>query len=376
VKRYSHFSHLCRALGMPNADVALMISGEERGFLHANLWRGYSQFVVSPLRNASAEVTCFLCLDRASREGAGLSSRRPYMHMLHVAAVRRFDARDAPHRRAECWASLVVPYERHAARVGRRFSHVLIGRTDAVWYSAIDVATLLSDHAVVLRARRLGQPVQQSLDASRAEHALVLSEDHFSWWGGSACPMRSCKHGLSGVSAHNVSYARGEERQPATWCLLADDQAAVAPRDLVEAYLAAGAAASVRASLGAGLGGGPVAGRQLPRAYGGVRYVAWQEAGCFRPSHSPAAASPGRCTFFGTPSIRAKPGSDEHTRQCTRARWKPAACWREHLLTARLLDSGVPLRLGPLPFYLSARTQLGTSDRTVRVPRATRRVSC
>ena len=58
-------------------DVALIIAGDERGFLSNHLWLGYARYVVSPLRiNASATVTAFLCLDRASREPLDCPHRR------------------------------------------------------------------------------------------------------------------------------------------------------------------------------------------------------------------------------------------------------------------------------------------------------------
>ena len=201
---------------------------------------------------------------------------------------------------------------------------------------------------------------------------LALTEAHFSWWGASACPMRHCQ--ATGVdadrstdgsaSSHNLSDGHVRAEHPRTaWCLLADDQAAVAPRQLADAYFAAGIngrAAAVVAGRWPDSGG-----------HGGVRYVAWREAGCFGISRTADS-----CNFFGTPSVQARPGSEEHVRQCVRARWKPAACWQEHLYTARLIDAGMPLQLGPLPFYLSARAAGGTSDRIGRVPRAARPVSC
>lgn len=359
-------------------NLAIVIAGEERGFFLARLWSGWAKFVLEPLQNVSSIAT-FLCLEPGPGGALGEAIRRAFpliQSRLHVVALRRFFSVNVAQRRAECWRGTVLKFE---ATRRKRFSHVFVGRTDAVWFDYVQWPLLSTDRAVVLRARRLGGFRRSGPHVLKpAEHPQPLTEAHFSWWGwSSACPLRHCREQRS--HANTSSW----EHVSTHWCLLADDQAAVVPRRLADVFFLHGEANRRHADEDTAMESDGL------RGEGGVRYSAWRDAACFGDEDSTSTAQGGgisasrvpapSCRFFGEPRIRAQPGGEEYARLCTQARWKPAACWQEHRFTSSLLDANVPIQLGPLPFYLHARSglQLGTtSDRAARVPSTTRRVRC
>jgi len=218
--------------------LALLISGEERGFFRARAGGHLSlaasrlaRHVIDPLRQRDrTAVHSLLCLDRLPppESNSSLATALQIRHWPAVATGLPAGHAAQAGRRLHCFQQL-EEYEasRHLS------THVLLTRPDAVWYSDIPPLATFARNAFTVRARLLFSGGGTKGD-TRVPRVSVdkLSVSYPPWFEG-MCLTSGRSSPPLGTLAISSSSCHLSDIQG---CVFADDQVAMLPRHLAPAF--------------------------------------------------------------------------------------------------------------------------------------------
>ena len=205
-------------------NVAVLVSGAERGFITKGIYETHLRHVQSVLLREGHTVHTFLCTDLRPVDAQNTS----LLQLLRVRAVHDADQstiRSSPwHLRWPGENRIADCYDHANAAAADDFSYDFFVRTrpDNTWFADMPPLSSVRPGAVALRARVLSRYQPPS-------NKPPLDDDYFSYgWASGRCEDRDAV-ALCGVSDR----AREREAQP---CLLADDQFAIVARRQAERY--------------------------------------------------------------------------------------------------------------------------------------------
>ena len=333
--RPSRLAALPRRGSRAAPELAILISGDDRGFLLQSLWQTWARHVVAAVQPTHSVAT-FVCLANGGGAATGQASEelpRQVLDALSVVSVHRDHTATGSERLLSCFTHMLA----HESQRQRRFAFVLHGRPDVSWFRHLDVS-VLSPGRVSVRARKLVSSVSPSRDACPMRTSAC-----FSWWPADLlqCP---------GI---NVS------------CILVDDQVAAMPRGLADGYFGAlksgmPAASEVDGTAwvwGASSGyGGPGTGCGEQTCNFFMQPLPW--------------TPPARVASFLVGADRQPDGRARTPFCATRNGRRAAVCWSETMHTAILLAHGIPLQQMPFAFHVRAPpASANTTIRGAAVPK-------